>query len=125
MKFFRALPAILAGLLARTALAEDSTSADGIQPDDNNLVALCTKSQYVGNGPFCAPKNDTKLYTTGKYYVSWDAGIWNPNSTVSIQLNYKKPGGKGLVAYTVSTNHGGRGERMRNGDALQGLGIIR
>lgn len=104
MKFFRVLPVLLAGLLVSPTLAEDSTSADGLQPDDNNLVALCMKSQYVGNGPFCAPKNDTKLYTTGKYYVSWDSGIWNPNSTVSIQLNYKKSGLKGNVAYSVS-NH--------------------
>ncbi|KAF8544971.1 hypothetical protein BDD12DRAFT_699572, partial [Trichophaea hybrida] len=48
--------------------------------------------------PFCSPKPHDIWYTDGTYYVTWDNGRWNANSTCYLTLNYLTPGSKGRVA---------------------------
>lgn len=38
--------------------------------------------------PFCLPANNTDLYFGERYYVTWNAKYFKPNSTINILLNW-------------------------------------
>ncbi|KAI5779217.1 hypothetical protein EDC01DRAFT_621747 [Geopyxis carbonaria] len=87
-----------AGEASSVTTTGPSSTASGTDKDSNDMTGACDKNKYVGDGPFCNPKNGTSWYVGGKYYVSWDDGIWAPNSSVSITLNYENPGKSGKIA---------------------------
>jgi len=72
------------------------------------VIARCDSSKYelaeTGNKqpfiPFCAPRNGTKWWVGGNYYVTWNPSHWAKNSSVKIVLNYYHAGEGGKVAKT-------------------------
>ncbi|OJD31794.1 uncharacterized protein BKCO1_4400047 [Diplodia corticola] len=38
--------------------------------------------------PFCLPENNTDLYFGERYYVTWNAKLFKPNSTIRLLLNW-------------------------------------